>query len=208
MIPAKGSYGAEGQLHTVIEKSPESSPTTKPRQGVGFPQPPSPTGRSSGPTDPTPQSGRFILPTGMYPVPQPEPHYAQIPSASPGPGSSGVYPALAKESSRQQHQSLQGIGGREEGATEGQRDGRMSATENGYQNNTSSSYSCSSSSTSGSTQIRTQAHEADRWCYSDNSTSNCVLSGIALYQVAIRILELQLAVVWSYVCQDMANVKA
>ncbi|XP_041815752.1 protein Shroom3 isoform X2 [Chelmon rostratus] len=159
---AKGSYGAEGQLHTVIEKSPESSPTTKPRQGVGFPQPPSPTGRSSGPTDPTPQSGRFILPTGMYPVPQPEPHYAQIPSASPGPGSSGVYPALAKESSRQQHQSLQGIGGREEGATEGQRDGRMSATENGYQNNTSSSYSCSSSSTSGSTQIRTQAHEADR----------------------------------------------
>ncbi|XP_076614705.1 protein Shroom3 isoform X1 [Chaetodon auriga] len=158
----KGSYGTEGQLHTVIEKSPESSPTTKPRQGGGFPQPPSPTGHSSGPAGPISQSGRFILPTGMYPVPQPEPHYAQIPSASPGPGSSGVYPPLAKESSRHQHQGLQGVGGREDGATEGRRDGRMSATENGYQNNTSSSYSYSSSSTSASTQNRTQAQEANR----------------------------------------------
>uniref|UniRef100_A0A8C4DZS9 Shroom family member 3 n=1 Tax=Dicentrarchus labrax TaxID=13489 RepID=A0A8C4DZS9_DICLA len=162
-VAAKGSYGADGQLHTVIEKSPESSPTTKPRQGGGFPQSPSPTGPSSGPAGSTSQSGRFILPTGLYPVPQPEPHYAQIPSASPGPGLSGVYPALAKESSRQQHQGLQGVGGREEGATEGRRDGRMSATENGYQNNTtSSSYSYSSSSTSASTQLRTQAHQTDR----------------------------------------------
>lgn len=159
-VPAKGSYSAEGQLHTVIEKSPESSPTTKPRQGGGFPQPPSPTGHSSGPAGPVPQSGRLILPTGTYPVPQLEPHYAQIPSAGPGPASSGVYPALAKESSRQQQQ---GVGGREEGATERRRDGRMSATENGYQNNTSSSlYPYSSSSSSASTQLRTQAYEADR----------------------------------------------
>lgn len=161
VVPAKGSYGTEGQLHTVIEKSPESSPTTKPRQGGGFPQPHSPTGPSPGPAGPTPQSGRFILPTGKYPVPQPEPHYAQIPSTNqPGPGSSGVYPALAKESSRQQHQGLQGIGGREEGATQGQRGGRTSAMENGYQKNTSSS--SYSSSASSSTQPRTQAHEADR----------------------------------------------
>lgn len=162
MVTAKGSYGAEGQLHTVIEKSPESSPTTKPRQGGGFPQPPSPTGPSSGPAGPTPQSGWYILPTGMYPVPQPEPHYAQMPSTSPGPGPSGVYPTLAKESGRQQHHGLQVVRGTDEGATEGRRDGRMSATENGYQNNTSSSYPSSSSSTSASTQLRAQAHEADR----------------------------------------------
>lgn len=161
VVPAKGSYGAEGQLHTVIEKSPESSPTTKPRQGAVFPQPTSPTGSSSGPAGPPPQSGRFILPTGMYPVPQPEPQFAQIPSPTPGPGSSGVYPALAKESSRQQqHQGLQGVRGREEGA-EGRRDGRISATEIGYQNNTSSN-SYHSSLTSAPTQLRTQAHEAER----------------------------------------------
>ncbi|KAK9532931.1 hypothetical protein VZT92_010289 [Zoarces viviparus] len=161
---AKGSYGTEGQLHTVIEKSPESSPTTKPRQGGGFPQPPSPTGPSSRlPSVPIPQSGRLILPTGVYPVPQLEPHYAQMPSASHGPDSSGVYPALAKESGRQQQQLLQGDGGREEGATERRRDGRMSATENGYQNNIPSSiYPYSSSSASASTQLRPQAHEADR----------------------------------------------
>lgn len=161
MIPAKGSYSAEGQLHTVIEKSPESSPTTKPRQGGGFSQPSSPTG----PTGPSPQPGRLILPTGMYHVPQPEPHYAQMPSASPGPGFSGNYSTLAKEGSRQQQQGQQGIGGREEGATEAQRDGRMPATENGYQNNTSSSlypYSSSAYPSSASTQLRTQAHETDR----------------------------------------------
>ncbi|XP_035802118.2 protein Shroom3 isoform X2 [Amphiprion ocellaris] len=157
---AKGSYGAEGQLHTVIEKSPESSPTTKPRQGGGFPQPPSPTGASSAGSPP--QSTRLILPTGVYPVPQPEPHYAQMPSSSPGP--SGVYPALAKESSRQQQQQqgLQGVAGRDDGTAEGRRDGRMSAMENGYQNSTSSSHQLSSYSASASTQLRTQAHEADR----------------------------------------------
>ncbi|KAE8284788.1 Protein Shroom3 Shroom-like protein [Larimichthys crocea] len=160
----KGSYSAEGQLHTVIEKSPESSPTTKPRQGGGFPQPPLPTEPPCGPPGSNRQSGRFILPTGIYPVPQPEPHFAQIPSSNPGAGFSGVYPALAKESSRQQHQGQPGVGGREEEATDGLKDGRMSATENGYQNNTLLSSSCSypSSTTPASMQLRTQAQEADR----------------------------------------------
>ncbi|KAM3599138.1 uncharacterized protein V6R79_000641 [Siganus canaliculatus] len=151
---AKVSYSTEGQLHTVIEKSPESSPTTKPRQGGGFPQSPSPTGPSPGPSSPPPQSGRFILPTSKYPVPHLEPHYAQIPSANPGPGSSGVYPALAKESSQQQHQ------GRDERAGEVHRDGRTLATENGHQNGSSSSHSYSSSSAP--VQFRTEAHETER----------------------------------------------
>lgn len=138
----------------MIEKSPESSPTTKPRQGGGLPQTLSPTTLSSGPVGPAQQSGRFILPTGKYPVPQPEPHYAQIPSTSPMPGSSGVYPALAKESIRQQHQGVHSIRSREDGFTEGQRDRRMSATENGYQNNTSS--------TSAPAQLTTQSYETDR----------------------------------------------
>ncbi|XP_069369794.1 protein Shroom3 isoform X2 [Paralichthys olivaceus] len=153
---AKGSYGMEGQLHTVIEKSPESSPTTKPRQGGGFPQPPSPPESSSGSVGPAPQSGRLILPTVMYPVPQPEPHYAQMPSSNPGPGSSAVYPALAKESSRQQ-----GTGGRDEGVTERQKDGKISTTENGHQNNIPSS-SPYPESFYPSSQLRTEAHDADR----------------------------------------------
>ncbi|XP_046870704.1 protein Shroom3 isoform X2 [Hypomesus transpacificus] len=89
----KGSYGAEGQLHTVIEKSPESSPTTKPKQG-GFP------------SQPAVQSGRFMLPTGIYPVPLPEPHFAQMPTSCPS--SSSVYPALAKERG-QHHQGPLGV---------------------------------------------------------------------------------------------------
>lgn len=160
MVPAKGSYSNEGQLHTVIEKSPESSPTIKPRQGGGFPQPPSPPGSSSGSSGPAPQSGRLILPTSVYPVPQPEPHYAQMPSSSTVPSSSGVYPALAKESSRQH--GMHSVGSWDEEVTEGWRDGRVSTTENGYQNNTSSSYHHSSSSTPASTHLRTQAHETDR----------------------------------------------
>ncbi|XP_072227499.1 protein Shroom3 isoform X2 [Leuresthes tenuis] len=159
---ARGSYGAEGQLHTVIEKSPESSPTTKPRQGGGYPQPPSPTAACSGPPAPTSQSNRLILPTSVYPVPQPEPHYAQMPGCSPSPGPSGVYPSLAKESNRQQAQGLQAVSGREEAGPEGRRGERTSATENGHQNNTSSPYPRSSVSTSSSTQLRTRAHEADR----------------------------------------------
>ncbi|XP_036973380.1 protein Shroom3 isoform X2 [Acanthopagrus latus] len=151
---AKASYSAEGQLHTVIEKSPESSPTTKPRQVGGLPQTPSPTTPSSELVGPAHQSGRFILPTGKYPVPQPEPHYAQIPSTSPMPGSSGIYPALAKESIRQQHQGAHSIRSRDDGVAEGQRDRRMSATENGYQINTSS--------TSAPAQLTTQSYETER----------------------------------------------
>ncbi|XP_023265477.1 protein Shroom3-like isoform X2 [Seriola lalandi dorsalis] len=158
---AKGSYGTECQLHTVIEKSPESSPTTKPRQGGGFPQPLSPPEPSTGPGGPTTQSGWLIFPTGVYPVPQPEPHYAQMPSSNPGAGSSAVYPALAKESSRQQHQGLQGFGGKDEGWTEGHKDGKISVTENRHQNDISTSPYLHSP-TSASSQLRTQAHEAER----------------------------------------------
>ncbi|KAK2818824.1 hypothetical protein Q5P01_024385 [Channa striata] len=154
----KGSYSTEGQLHTVIEKSPESSPTTKPRQGGGFPQTPSPPEPSSRPAVPNPQSGRLILPTVMYPVPQPEPRYAQMPSSNTGPVSSGVYPALAHENSRQQHQGLQGGGGRDDGVVDGQKDRRISTTENGYQNKTSSSPNPQSAYS----QLRTQSHRLDR----------------------------------------------
>lgn len=154
MIPAKGSYSTEGQLHTVIEKSPESSPTTKPRQGGGLLLPGSPPGPYMGPTGPAYQSG-------VYPVPQPEPHYALRPSSSPVPSSTGVYPTIAQDSSRLHQQGLQGIGGRDEEAKDGWRDGRTSATENGYQMNTSM-YPHSSSSTTVSTQLRTQTYETDR----------------------------------------------
>lgn len=105
VVAAKGSYGTEGQLHTVMEKSPESSPTTKPRQGGAFSQPHSPAGHSPTPQDPAHQPG-----PGKHPLPQPEPHN----------GSSA--PGLAQD------QDLQSSGGREE-----RRDGRTSATENGYQ---------------------------------------------------------------------------
>ncbi|XP_039224059.1 protein Shroom3 [Crotalus tigris] len=71
----------EGQLHTVMERSPEGSPTMKPKQG--YPQ--------------AAQPGQPLLPTGVYPVPSPEPHFAQVPH--PSANNSGlVYPALAKES--------------------------------------------------------------------------------------------------------------
>ncbi|KAM4720431.1 protein Shroom3 isoform 2-T2 [Anableps anableps] len=149
---AKGSYGVEGQLHTVIEKSPESSPTIKPRQGGGFSQPPSPTGPSSGSAAPTSTPSRLILPASVYPVPQPEPQYAQTPSSGPGPGPSGVYIALTKESSRQQ-----GV------RNEVMRDERMSATENGHQSISSSPYSRSSYSEPGSSQLRSRVPEANSW---------------------------------------------
>ncbi|KAM6269902.1 protein Shroom3 isoform 2-T2 [Porphyrio hochstetteri] len=68
----------EGQLHTVVEKSPESSPTVKPKQSYS-------------------QPGQPLLPTGVYPVPSPEPHYAQVPQPSAS-NSGTLYPALAKES--------------------------------------------------------------------------------------------------------------
>ncbi|XP_062991329.1 protein Shroom3 [Elgaria multicarinata webbii] len=71
----------EGQLHTVMEKSPESSPKMKPKQVYSQ----------------AAQPGQTLLPTGVYPVPSPEPHFAQVPH--PSASSSGMlYPALAKES--------------------------------------------------------------------------------------------------------------
>ncbi|NXY43331.1 SHRM3 protein, partial [Ceuthmochares aereus] len=71
----------EGQLHTVVEKSPESSPTTKPKQSYSQ----------------SAQPGQPLLPTGVYPVPSPEPHYAQMPQPSAN-NNGTLYPALAKES--------------------------------------------------------------------------------------------------------------
>ncbi|XP_065692362.2 protein Shroom3 isoform X1 [Patagioenas fasciata] len=69
---------AEGLLHTVVEKSPESSRTVKPKQSYS-------------------QPGQPLLPTGVYPVPSPEPHYAQVPQPSAS-NNGTLYPALAKES--------------------------------------------------------------------------------------------------------------
>ncbi|XP_075607004.1 protein Shroom3 isoform X2 [Balearica regulorum gibbericeps] len=75
-LPLKTPFG-EGHLHTVVEKSPESSPTVKPKQSYS-------------------QPGQPLLPTGVYPVPSPEPHYAQVPQ--PSASKNGMlYPALAKE---------------------------------------------------------------------------------------------------------------
>ncbi|XP_026703152.1 protein Shroom3 isoform X2 [Athene cunicularia] len=71
----------EGHLHTVVEKSPESSPTMKPKQSYSQPAHP----------------GQPLLPTGVYPVPSPEPHYAQVPQPSAS-NNGTLYPALAKES--------------------------------------------------------------------------------------------------------------
>ncbi|XP_060103146.1 protein Shroom3 [Heteronotia binoei] len=70
----------EGQLHTVMEKSPESSPTLKPKQLYSQ----------------AAQPGQPLLPTGVYPVPSPEPHFAQVPHPSAS-NAGMVYPALAKE---------------------------------------------------------------------------------------------------------------
>ncbi|XP_011358875.1 protein Shroom3 isoform X4 [Pteropus vampyrus] len=71
----------EEQLHTVLEKSPESSPPVKPKHNY--------TQKA--------QPGQPLLPTGIYPVPSLEPHFAQVPQ--PSASSNGMlYPALAKES--------------------------------------------------------------------------------------------------------------
>ncbi|XP_062410210.1 protein Shroom3 isoform X2 [Sardina pilchardus] len=112
------SYVTEGQLHTVVEKSPESSPTTRPKQG-GFPQA-------------SQQPGRPMFPTSIYQVPPPEPHFAQMPTSCPS--SSTVYPALAKES-RYAPQREPGMvvvlgGGGGGGGSHG---GEGVAVENGYQ---------------------------------------------------------------------------
>ncbi|KAL6470757.1 hypothetical protein MHYP_G00218760 [Metynnis hypsauchen] len=101
----KSSFGLEGQLHTVIEKSPESSPTIKPKQS--FP--------------PSSQPGRAMLPTGVYPVPLPEPHFAQMPTTNPS--STSVYPALAKESNHMPERDHCGVS----------ETGTRMTVENGYQ---------------------------------------------------------------------------
>ncbi|KAM5192694.1 protein Shroom3 [Mantella aurantiaca] len=70
----------EGQLHTVLERSPECSPLMKPKQVYSH----------------LPQPGQPMLPTGIYPVPSPEPHFAHAPQ--PLNNNNGrLYPALAKE---------------------------------------------------------------------------------------------------------------
>ncbi|XP_042667796.1 protein Shroom3 isoform X2 [Centrocercus urophasianus] len=76
--PLLKTHFGEGQLHTVVEKSPESSPTVKPKQSYSHP-------------------GQPLLPTGVYPVPSPEPHYAQVPQPSAS-NNGTLFPALAKES--------------------------------------------------------------------------------------------------------------
>ncbi|OXB53918.1 hypothetical protein ASZ78_016589 [Callipepla squamata] len=76
--PLLKTHSGEGQLHTVVEKSPESSPTVKPKQSYS-------------------QAGKPLLPTGVYPVPSPEPHYALVPQPSAS-NNGTLFPALAKES--------------------------------------------------------------------------------------------------------------
>ncbi|XP_036618915.1 protein Shroom3 isoform X2 [Trichosurus vulpecula] len=70
----------EEHLHTLLEKSPENSPPVKPKQNYIK----------------ATQAGQPLLPTSIYPVPSPEPHFAQMPQ--PSVNSNGtLYPALAKE---------------------------------------------------------------------------------------------------------------
>ncbi|KAM8969954.1 protein Shroom3 isoform X1 [Sarcophilus harrisii] len=70
----------EEHLHTLLEKSPENSPPVKPKQNyIQAPQP-----------------GQPLLPTSIYPVPSPEPHFAQMPQPS-GSSNGMLYPALVKE---------------------------------------------------------------------------------------------------------------
>ncbi|XP_074084645.1 protein Shroom3 isoform X2 [Macrotis lagotis] len=70
----------EEHLHTLLEKSPENSPPVKPKQNY---------------TQAT-QPGQPLFPISIYPVPSPEPHFAQMPQSSVS--SNGMlYPALVKE---------------------------------------------------------------------------------------------------------------
>ncbi|XP_051821035.1 protein Shroom3 isoform X2 [Antechinus flavipes] len=70
----------EEHLHTLLEKSPENSPPVKPKQNyIQATQP-----------------GQPLLPTSIYPVPSPEPHFAQMPQPS-GSSNGMLYPALVKE---------------------------------------------------------------------------------------------------------------
>uniref|UniRef100_A0A8C3X1D5 Shroom family member 3 n=1 Tax=Catagonus wagneri TaxID=51154 RepID=A0A8C3X1D5_9CETA len=84
--PLANSAGAlksaftEEQLHPVLEKSPENSPPVKPKHNYSQKA----------------QPGQPLLPTGIYPVPSLEPHFAQVPRASVS-SNGTLYPALAKE---------------------------------------------------------------------------------------------------------------
>lgn len=129
-----------------MEKSPESSPTTKPRQGGGLPQPQSASGHWPTPTDLLQQPRKVLLPL-------PQAHCSQVLSSSSA--SAGVDPVLAQDSSRQQQQSSGGTKDRER---EEQRDGSLSATQNGYQHFPSSN----STSTFAGTQLRAPTQKADR----------------------------------------------
>uniref|UniRef100_A0A8C8W4A8 Shroom family member 3 n=1 Tax=Peromyscus maniculatus bairdii TaxID=230844 RepID=A0A8C8W4A8_PERMB len=79
--PSKAPPFLEEQLHTVLERSPESSPPVRPKHAY----------------TPKAQPGQPLLPTGIYPVPSPEPHFAQVPQPSVS-SNGAVYPALVKES--------------------------------------------------------------------------------------------------------------
>ncbi|XP_036112678.1 protein Shroom3 [Molossus molossus] len=96
----------EEQLHTVLEKSPESSPPVKPKHNY--------TQKA--------QPGQPLLPTGIYPVPSLEPHFAQVPQPS-ATSNGTLYPALAKESGYT--------------APQGACDKRATLDENGNQNGSS-----------------------------------------------------------------------
>ncbi|XP_062964593.1 protein Shroom3 [Cynocephalus volans] len=76
----KSSFKEE-QLHTVLEKSPENSPPVKPKHNYMQKA----------------QPGQPLLPTGIYPVPSLEPHFAHVPQSSVS-SNGTLYPALAKES--------------------------------------------------------------------------------------------------------------
>ncbi|XP_037685964.1 protein Shroom3 isoform X3 [Choloepus didactylus] len=96
----------EEQLQTVLEKSPENSPPVKPKHNY--------TQKA--------QPGQPLLPTGIYPVPSLEPHFAQVPQ--PSVSSNGMlYPALVKESGYT--------------ASHGARDKTATFDENGNQNGSS-----------------------------------------------------------------------
>ncbi|KAM9330515.1 protein Shroom3 [Gastrophryne carolinensis] len=71
---------SDGQLHTVQERSPECSPLMKPKQVYSQ----------------VPKPGQPMLPTGIYMVPPPEPHFAHVPQP-PKNNNGSLYPALAKE---------------------------------------------------------------------------------------------------------------
>ncbi|KAG7267551.1 hypothetical protein CRUP_037858 [Coryphaenoides rupestris] len=131
---AKVSYTADVQLHTVVEKSPESSPTTRPRQWTasGLPQPsPPPRAPHTGP-----------VPLGPFSLP-----------CSQGPPALGAREAL--------HQLQQDLGVRDGGEEEELKG--WGKGENGYHSSFSSSaHPDWATSSSSFCPFRTKLQEADR----------------------------------------------